>query len=128
MSVGSCKLGLSNRKGLGAMRLPNHKIQAEMSALKPFVNYNATITANYSSDIYAVWHWSTKIAEFNTATQKIEFLQVGYISQTTSALVGRILRALPDDAVREFINGLGDKQERKRLMRMTTLDSFPEIY
>jgi glutamate synthase domain-containing protein 2 len=52
------------------MRLPNHKIQAEMSALKPFVNYNGTISAHQTSDIYAVWHWSTKIAEFNTATQK----------------------------------------------------------
>lgn len=110
------------------MRLPNHKIEAEMASLKPFVNYNGTISAHQSSDIYAVWHWSTKIAEFNTATNKLEFLQVGYISQTTSALVGRILRALPDDAVREFIGALGDKQERKRLMRMTRLDSFPEIY
>jgi hypothetical protein len=110
------------------MRLPNHRIEAEISALKPFVNYNATITANQSSDIYAVWHWSTKIAEFNTATQKLEFLQVGYISQTTSALIGRILRALPDAAVLEFINALGDNQQRKRLMRMTRLDDLPQIY
>jgi len=110
------------------MRLPNHRIEAEISALKPFVNYNGTISANHSSDIYAVWHWSTKIAEFNTATQKLEFLQVGYISQTTSALIGRILRALPDSAVLEFINALGDNQQRKRLMRMTRLDDLPQIY
>lgn len=100
------------------MRTPNYKLESLIRELKPFTNYNATITAEIDAKgIYRIVHWRTTILEFDTNTNQIVFLQAGYISQTTSALVGRILRALPRPAV-EAILPLLPKHDLTRVRKM----------
>jgi hypothetical protein len=101
------------------MRIANFKIDAEIRALRPFTNYNATITAEIDArGVYRIVHWRTTILEFNTNTNQIIHLQAGYISQTTSTLVGRILRALPRDAVESFLPYIVTKHDFTRVRRM----------
>ena len=101
------------------MRVPNYKIQEKIQNLEAFVNYNNTISAEYSGDVYSIVHWRTTILEYNTRTKQIEWLQAGYISQTTSALVGRILRSLPLSSVSEYLDCLDhDIPLKRRLIRM----------
>jgi hypothetical protein len=101
------------------MRIANHKIDAEIRALRPFTNYNATITAELDSrGVYRIVHWRTTILLFDTNTNRIMDLQVRYISQTTSTLVGRILRALPRDAVENFLPLIVTKHDFKRVRSM----------
>lgn len=101
------------------MRTPNYKLESLISELKPFTNYNATITAEIDADgIYRIVHWRTTILEFDTNTNRIISLQVGYISQTTSALVGRILRALPRTAVEAYLPLIVGKDDFRRVKRM----------
>lgn len=100
------------------MRLPNREISAEIETLSPFTNYNSTIRAEVdSAGIYRITHWRTTILEFDKNTGRILFLQVGYISQTTSALVGRILRALPRQAVEDYFPHI-PKHDFKRVRGM----------
>lgn len=101
------------------MRIPNHKIDAEIRALAPFTNYNATITGEIDArGVYRIVHWRTTILEFDTNTREIVYLQAGYISQTTSTLLGRILRALPRDAVESFLPYIVTKHDFARVRRM----------
>jgi hypothetical protein len=107
-------------------RIANYKIDAQISQLNEFENYNGTITAiRFSTDngtIYAITHWSTRILAYNLDTHKIEFLALGKISQTTSTLVGRILRNLPPVAVLDLLNTPDlSKPEQKRLAKMARL-------
>ena len=101
------------------MRIANHKIDAEIRALKPFTNYNASIVAEYDArGFYCVTHWRTTILQFDPATNRIIDLEVRYISQTTSTLVGRILRALPRGAVESFLPYIVTKHDFTRVRRM----------
>lgn len=101
------------------MRIPNFKIDAEIRALRPFTNYNATIRAELDAKgVYTITHWSTEILKFDTNTNRIIDLRVGYISQTTSALVGRILRGLPQNAVEAFLPYIVTKYDFNRVRRM----------
>lgn len=101
------------------MRIPNHKIDAEIRALAPFTNYNATITGEIDArGVYRIVHWRTTILEFDTNTRQIIHLQAGYISQTTSTLLGRILRALPRNAVESFLPRIVTKHDFARVRRM----------
>jgi hypothetical protein len=45
-------------------------------------------------------------------------LRTDYISQTTSALVGRIIRALPKSAVIDLLAKMTVKSDAKRIARM----------
>ena len=101
------------------MRIANYKIDAEIRALAPFTNYNATITAEIDArGVYRIIHWRTTILEFNTNTNQIIHLRADYISQTTSTLLGRILRALPRDAVENFLPFIVTKHDFKRVRSM----------
>jgi hypothetical protein len=101
------------------MRIANHKIDAEIRKLAPFTNYNATITAELNSrGVYRIVHWYTTILEYDTNTNEIVYLRADYISQTTSTLVGRILRALPQNAVASFLPSISDKHDFTRVRRM----------
>jgi N12 class adenine-specific DNA methylase len=101
------------------MRIANHKIDAEIRALAPFTNYNSTITAEIDArGVYRVVHWRTTILEYDTNASKILYLRADYISQTTSTLVGRILRALPRDAVESFLPYIATKHDFTRVRRM----------
>ena len=104
-------------------RLPNFKIGSAIADLADFSNYNNTITAqNCPDNKYIMFHWSTLILTYNTATQKIEYLQSGFISQTTSTLVGRIVRSLPRQSVMDYLATPDlPKRERMRIARMLGL-------
>lgn len=101
------------------MRIPNHKINPMIRGLLPFTNYNATITAEIDErGIYRINHWRTTILEYDTYTNRILRLRTDYISQTTSTLVGRILRSLPAYTVENYFPHIITKDEMKRVRRM----------
>lgn len=100
-------------------RIANYEIDSQIRKFQPFVNYNGTITATMSdAGIYTITHWRTTILEYNIHTHEIVSLTTGYISQTTSTLVGRILRSLPTTAVEKFLGYYSPSPEKKRLLRM----------
>ncbi|NBU22524.1 MAG: hypothetical protein EBS38_01195 [Actinobacteria bacterium] len=104
------------------MRIANHKIDSMIRELVPFTNYNATITARIvdrgSWQEYEIIHWRTKILSYKLDTNQILSLEVGYISQTTSSLVGRILRNLPRRAVEEYLPYIVRKDDMRRVRSM----------
>ena len=104
-------------------RIANHKINNEIRELKEFQNYNATIVAYKIGNSYVIQHWATKILEYDLSSRKIVFLLDYHYSQTTSTLVGRIVRSLPFSSVSDFIGELSqhNKKASKRLARMLGL-------
>jgi hypothetical protein len=104
-------------------KIANHKIEAHISALAPFVNYNGTIVADRKDGLYEVWHWATKILTYNINTGEIGYLLPSVVSQTTSTLVGRIVRNLPRQAVEQWLlsNPELSNYNRKRFVRMARL-------
>jgi hypothetical protein len=109
-------------------RIPNWKIDAEVKALNEFVNYNGTIVAVRSGADYIVVHWNTTILRYNTETKTISFLLEDYRSQTTSTLVGRLVRGLPRESAMAYILSVRDNNNRQRLRRMLGRIYTPEIY
>ncbi len=100
-------------------RIPNRELDRPISDLLPFTNYNATIRGEIDpSGVYRITHWATTILEYDTNTARILKLRTDYISQTTSTLLGRILRALPSRAVEEYLPFVGSKSDLTRVRRM----------
>ena len=101
-------------------RVPNHKLDQHFERLENVTNYNGTIQAQNVGEWYVVTHWATTILEYNTQTRTIERLAHGYISQTTSTLVGRLLRSLPREAVSFCLAQLSTTapDDAKRLAKM----------
>jgi hypothetical protein len=99
-------------------RIPNWKINEQVQALNDFVNYNGTIVAVRSGADYIVVHWNTTILRYNTETKTISFLLEDYRSQTTSTLIGRLVRSLPRESAMRYIGGVMNKDNRQRLRRM----------
>lgn len=100
-------------------RIANYEIDSHIRKFQSFVNYNGTITADTSNTgIYSIVHWNTVILEYNIHTHEIVFLADWKISQTTSTLVGRILRSLPTNAVEKFLGHYSPSPTKKRLTRM----------
>lgn len=99
-------------------RLPNYKIGAEISALNTFTNYNNTISAHRDGNNYMITHWNTVILDYNTDTNEIISIQDKFISQTTSTLVGRILRALPPASVQRYLSYMSPSKDKRRLVGM----------
>jgi hypothetical protein len=104
-------------------KIPNHKIEAHISTLAPFVNYNGSIVATNEDSLYRVWHWDTLILTYETNTGRIDFLYSPYHSQTTSALVGRIVRNLPRQAVIRFLEEAHSLSayDQRRIVKMARL-------
>lgn len=76
-------------------RIANWQIPALLAERKPFTNYNASITAEITpAGTYKVTHWRTLILEYELETSTMKYFQFSYISQTTSALQGKIVRSL----------------------------------
>jgi hypothetical protein len=104
------------------MRIPNHQIDSMIRELVPFTNYNSTIVARImdkgSWQEYEIFHWNTKILSYKLDTNQILDLEVRYISQTTSSLVGRILRNLPRSAVEAHLPYIVRKDDMKRVRSM----------
>lgn len=103
-------------------RVPNYKLEGLIAQRLPFSNYNASITATLDEKgIYSLTHWRTTIAQLDTNTGEVSYLDFGYYSQTTSALQGRIIRTLPRVYLEELL-GLyiksGDTRSARRLKGM----------
>jgi hypothetical protein len=99
-------------------QIANHKIDGVVSGLEPFTNYNGTITAwQDSSGEYVIQHWATEILRYDMTSQKITDLAYWYISQTTSTLVGRIVRNLPKAAVIAYLSTI-NTGDSKRITKM----------
>lgn len=82
------------RNARATKRVPNHKLGHYLDNKLPFSNYNATITGYYHADTYVVKHWATEMFVVSkSAENKIHLFELPFISQTSSALVGRILRS-----------------------------------
>lgn len=107
-------------------RIANYEINSHIQKFQTFVNYNGTITATMSdAGIYTITHWRTTILEYNIHTHEIVSLATGYISQTTSTLVGRILRSLPSKSVDNFLGYYSPSPEKRRLVRMLNIRYSP---
>jgi hypothetical protein len=104
--------------GVCIVRLPNHKLNTEISAFKEFDNYNLSILGRRSGNTYTITHWNTKVLEYDLSKNEIVYLYETHFSQTTSALVGRIIRSLPASAVMAFIEKLDSKPKQRRFVRM----------
>jgi hypothetical protein len=103
-------------------KIANHQIEAHISTLTPFTNYNSTILATRESGVYAISHWETEVLRYDINTGEITFLFHKSFSQTTSTLVGRIVRSLPRQAVVKFIVETElSKYNRTRLVKMARL-------
>jgi hypothetical protein len=99
-------------------RIPNHKIDEKLSDFSDFVNYNGTIHAVRSGNRYSIIHWNTVIFEYDLSRREVSFLRTDYISQTTSTLVGRIVRALPNDALENLLFQMTVPSDIKRIAKM----------
>jgi hypothetical protein len=102
-------------------RIPNYKIDKELEKLATFENYNGSIRGNRGERNYVVYHWNTMILDFNFETNQIVDFTTGYISQTTSTLVGRILRSLPQEVVVDFARSFSNRKEQYRILKMARL-------
>lgn len=99
-------------------RIPNWKINEQVKELNDFSNYNNTIVGVRSGDKYIVVHWNTTILRFNIETKEIEFLYEKFYSQTTSTLIGRLVRSLPRESVMRYIQEITNSADRQRFRRM----------
>lgn len=109
-------------------RIANHEIGSKIANLEPFTNYNASIVATIiktpHGDIYNVIHWNTLVLTYAMDSQAIVSIYATFRSQTTSTLIGRILRNLPRQAVTDFLriaNSQIAPSDKRRLVRMAGL-------
>jgi hypothetical protein len=105
-------------KGNKMKKIPNYKIANEIGSLNTFTNYNGTIRGVRDGNNYRITHWNTVILDYNTDTNEIISLQDSYISQTTSTLVGRILRSLPPLSVERYLGYISPSKDKRRLIGM----------
>lgn len=109
-------------------KIPNYMIENEIRLLNSFINYNSTITAEIdkTNGQYRIMHWNTLILSYDIENKKIVGLASEYISQTTSALVGKILRGLPKEAVKNYLTTYrlsgGSSYDLNRLVKMAGVD------
>jgi hypothetical protein len=103
-------------------KIANYEIEKHISTLTPFINYNSSIVATRENGLYRVWHWETQILTYNINTGVIDHLYSHNRSQTTSTLVGRIVRNLPRPAVVKFlVEAELSKYDRTRIVKMARL-------
>jgi hypothetical protein len=99
-------------------RIPNYQIDNRVTGFAPFENYNGTISGRYQGATYVVRHWGTDVLVYNMRANCIDGLAEDYISQTTSTLIGRLLRNLPRHAVDHYLTDRAHPGNMKRLTRM----------
>lgn len=108
--------------------IPNWKIDEKLKNFESFENYNRTISAVRTGSRYSIVHWSTPILEYDVDKSEIVMFRTYQISHTTSTLVGRIIRALPQATFDELLTKQINNQERSRLKRMRRVYRYtPEI-
>ena len=106
-------------------KIANYEIENRISQLQDFVNYNSSIIATTQilpdEKIYTIIHWNTLILRYSITSDTIYQLDTTYHSQTTSTLVGRIVRSLPNSAVMRHFFSLDSKPTKRKLARMLRL-------
>ena len=86
-------------------KVANYEIAKLIKNQTSFVNYNSSIVATLNADgIYEIVHWQTKVLAYNTNTGEIVYLYPSVRSQTTSTLIGRIVRSLPLQSVLDYLS------------------------
>jgi len=118
------------RNARATKRVPNHKLGYYLDNKLPFSNYNNTITGYYHANTYIVKHWATEMfAISKSAENKIHLFELPYISQTSSTLVGRILRSnmVNADNMADYLTRMeqgkvltqpsGDDKDRRKFFR-----------
>jgi hypothetical protein len=112
-------------------RVANWRLPALLSERVPFTNYNASITAEIVGGTYRVTHWRTTILEYDLATSTIGYFEFGYISQTTSALQGKIIRSLfTPENIRDLFyqfTMVGNRRHLRRLKGMTRMSDSARV-
>ena len=108
--------------------IPNYKIDEKLKNFESFENYNRSITATREGSLYSVVHWDTVILNYDVDKSEILFFRSYYISQTTSTLVGRLIRAFPQATFDKLLKR-ERQQDRPRLRRMRkgSSNQQPEI-
>jgi hypothetical protein len=108
--------------------IPNYKIDEKLKTFESFENYNRTITAVRNGSLYSITHWDTVILNYDVDTSEILFFRSYFISNTTSKLVGRLIRAFPQETFDRLLERQRP-QDRPRLMRMRkgSSNQQPEI-
>lgn len=106
-------------------RVANYKIEALFRERVPFENYNNSITAEMVEGVYRVWHWNTHLFTLDTNSGEVTYFDFGYYSQTTSALQGKIVRALisPEEVAEKYqaFCKIGDTRNARRLRGMARM-------
>jgi hypothetical protein len=104
-----------------AQKIANYKINSKLVEQEEFVNYNSSIVAQRTAEgTYQVFHWGTKIFEYDYSNKRVLFLRFDYISQTTSTLIGRIIRSLPEEIVMGLVEDFSeDKKQQRRILSMS---------
>lgn len=93
--------------------IPNYKIDEEFSNLGEFTNYNGSITVLNALGVYIVQHWATIVFTYDTIGRKV-WIHEEFISQTTSTLLGRAVRNVPNRrAVLQAIEGMSKDNARR---------------
>jgi len=101
----------------------NHSLGPLISEAMDFTNYNQTIVGerNEDTNTYTITHWATRIFEIDLDTREIKLFRLDRISQTTSTLVGRILRSelVSWDTLEDYVLNSGhlDSSEQKSWMK-----------
>lgn len=118
------------QRGEGIMQthklIPNWKLESVLAKREPFTNYNQSITAEIDHrGVYTITHWRTTILEYDLETSKILSFYFDYWSQTTSALQGRIVRALlTTENVRELVEQFAKTGQTHNLRRLKGMARF----
>lgn len=105
-------------------RIANYEIDSKLALHDEFLNYNATIAGKRleGTTIYQVWHWRTLVFEYDYHTKEVLLFRLDPISQTTSTLVGRIIRSLPLEVVERLVkNATGDRTQQRRILSMARM-------
>jgi hypothetical protein len=109
-------------------RIANYEIADKISKLEPFTNYNGTIVASIiktpHGDLYNIIHWNTLVLTYAMDSQAIVSIYATFRSQTTSTLIGRILRNLPRQSVIDFLRIASTQiqpSDKQRLIKMAGL-------
>lgn len=102
-------------------RIANYEIDSKLAKFESFVNYNNTIVGTRWGSRYTLVHWNTVILDYDVESKEIETIALGYISQTTSTLLGRVIRALPRDVVEELLKQIPYRSSQRRIMSMARM-------
>jgi len=82
-------------------KIANYEIEAHISALAPFINYNSSIVANRENGFYRVWHWETQILTYNINTGVIDHLHLSTTSYEVFYTSRKNEKCLCDDEAKK---------------------------